>query len=57
VTGDRISSTQHRSPEEQAVLQQHGVLTTVCELQGSLFFGTTDKLFTDLEPDLKRCRT
>jgi SulP family sulfate permease len=56
VTGDRISSTQHRSPEEQAVLQQHGVLTTVCELQGSLFFGTTDKLFTDLEPDLKRCR-
>jgi len=56
VAGDRISSTQHRSPEEQAVLQQHGGLTTVCELQGSLFFGTTDKLFTELEPDLKHCR-
>jgi SulP family sulfate permease len=56
VAGDRISSTQHRFPEEQAVLQQYGGLTTVCELQGSLFFGTTDKLFTDLEPDLKRCR-
>jgi SulP family sulfate permease len=56
VTGDKISSTQHRSPEEQAVLQQQGGLTTVCELQGSLFFGTTDRLFTDLEPDLKRCR-
>jgi len=32
-------------------------LTTVCELQGNLFFGTTDRLFTELEPDLKRSRT
>ena len=56
IAGNRVSSTQRRSPEEQAVLQQQGVLTTVCELQGSLFFGTTDKLFTDLEPDLKHCR-
>jgi SulP family sulfate permease len=28
----------------------------VCELQGSLFFGTTDQLRTELEPDLKHCR-
>jgi SulP family sulfate permease len=56
VTGDRISSTQHRLPDEQAVLLQHGALTTVCELQGSLFFGTTDRLYTELEADLKRCR-
>jgi SulP family sulfate permease len=56
LTGDRISSTQHRSPEEQAVLQQRGSLTTICELQGNLFFGTTDQLFTELEPDLKHCR-
>ncbi len=56
LTGDRISSTQHRSPAEQAVLQQYGGLTTVCELQGSLFFGTTDQLFRELEPDLKHCR-
>ena len=56
VAGNRIFSIQHRSPEEQAVLQEHGGLTTVCELQGSLFFGTTDKLFTELEPDLKHCR-
>jgi SulP family sulfate permease len=54
--GNRISSTQHRLPEEQAVLEQHGSLTTVCELQGSLFFGTTDQLFNELEPDLQRCR-
>jgi len=36
---------------------QAGRLTTVCELQGNLFFGTTDRLFTELEPDLKRSRT
>jgi SulP family sulfate permease len=56
LTGDRISSTQRRSPAEQAVLQQCGGLTTICELQGSLFFGTADQLFTELEPDLKHCR-
>ena len=56
VTGDRMSSTQRRLVEEQAALQQHGAQTTICELQGSLFFGTTDRLFTELEPDLKRCR-
>ena len=56
MTGDKISSKQHRLPAEQAVLERHGSLTTVCELQGSLFFGTTDQLFNELEPDLKRCR-
>lgn len=56
ITGDRISSTQHRLSEEQAVLEREGALITVCELQGSLFFGTTDQLLTELEPDLKSCR-
>jgi SulP family sulfate permease len=56
VTGDRVSSKQHRLPAEQAILEQQGAQTTICELQGSLFFGTTDQLFTELEPDLKRCR-
>jgi SulP family sulfate permease len=56
VTGDHRSSTQRRLADEQAALQQHGALATICELQGSLFFGTTDRLFTELEPDLKRCR-
>ena len=56
VTGDRMSSTQRRLVEEQAALAQHGAQTTICELQGSLFFGTTDRLYTELEPDLKRCR-
>lgn len=56
INGSRISSTQHRLPPEQALLEQHGVQTVVCELQGSLFFGTTDQLRTELEPDLKLCR-
>jgi len=55
-TGDRMSSTRRRLPDERAALQQQGARTTICELQGSLFFGTTDRLFTELEPDLKQCR-
>ncbi len=54
--GNQISSKQHRLPAEIEVLQEYGTLTTVCELQGSLFFGTTDQLFTELEPDLKMSR-
>ena len=56
IAGNRISSTQHRLPAEQAILEKHGAQTTVCELQGSLFFGTTDQLFTELAPDLQHCR-
>jgi SulP family sulfate permease len=54
--GNQISSKQYRVPEEKEVLQMYGHLITVCELQGNLFFGTTDQLFTELEPDLKRSR-
>lgn len=56
ISGARLSSRQHRLPEEQAVLERRGDETTICELQGTLFFGTTDQLFTELEADLQRCR-
>lgn len=56
VYGDQISSKQYRVQEEKEVLQQYGRLITLAELQGSLFFGTTDQLFTELEPDIKRSR-
>ena len=56
VAGNRISSTQHRLPAQQAQLEEHGGQIVVCELQGSLFFGTTDQLRTELEADLKHCR-
>ena len=55
-TRSRMSSTQHRPPAEQTLLEQHGAMITVCELQGSLFFGTTDQLRTELTPDLSQCR-
>jgi len=51
--GSQTSSKQRRVEEETAVLAERGARTTVCELQGSLFFGTTDRLFTDLAQDLQ----
>jgi sulfate permease, SulP family len=56
MSGSQISSTQHRLPEEQKILERKGSETVICELEGSLFFGTTDKLQTQLEKDLKQCR-
>ncbi|MCU0241595.1 MAG: SulP family inorganic anion transporter [Vicinamibacteria bacterium] len=54
--GDRSFSKRQRLPEERAILEQQGALTVICELQGSLFFGTTDQLFTELQEDLARRR-
>jgi SulP family sulfate permease len=54
--GNQTFSKKQRLPEETAVLEQKGDRTTICELQGSLFFGTTDQLFTELEGDLKTKR-
>lgn len=51
--GNQTFSKKRRLPEEVAVLEQKGDQTVICELQGSLFFGTTDQLFTELESDLK----
>jgi SulP family sulfate permease len=55
--GHQISSKKQRLPAEKEALLQAGRQTTVCELQGNLFFGTTDRLFTELELDLKRSHT
>lgn len=51
-----VSSKRQRAAEEREWLQRHGHAVTVCELQGSLFFGTADRLFAELEGDLSRCR-
>lgn len=55
-TADHFSSTQHRLPDDQALLQQHGQCITICELEGNLFFGTTEQLRAELTPGLKQCR-
>jgi sulfate permease, SulP family len=54
--GDQVSSRKHRLTAEKALLVQHGRQTVVCELQGSLFFGTTDQLLTELDEDIRTCR-
>jgi len=56
VTGADISSTQQRLPGERAALAARGWETLVVELQGSLFFGTTDQLFSEIENDMRSCR-
>jgi SulP family sulfate permease len=50
--GNQCFSKQKRLPSEMKILEAHGDMTVVCELQGSLFFGTTDQLYTELEKDL-----
>jgi len=55
-TGAELSSTQQRLPVERAALTARGAETLVVELQGSLFFGTTDQLFSEIESDLRSCR-
>ncbi|MFA5137888.1 MAG: SLC26A/SulP transporter family protein [Elusimicrobiota bacterium] len=52
-SGDRMFSKQRRLPAEMEVLERDGGKTVVCELQGTLFFGTADQLFSELEQDLK----
>jgi SulP family sulfate permease len=54
--GNQVFSRQKRLPEEMAILVRRGGETLVCELEGSLFFGTTDQLFTQIEADLAKCR-
>jgi len=52
--GNQMFSKHVRLPEEQVVLEEHGEQTVIYQLQGSLFFGTTDQLYTALEPELKK---
>lgn len=56
VYGNQVFSKQVRLPEEMAVLEKLGDQAVVFELQGSLFFGTTDQLYTALDPELKTRR-
>ncbi len=55
-SGGAVFSKQVRLPDEMKLLQAHGAETAIFELQGSLFFGTADKLYDALEPELKARR-
>jgi len=47
-------SLRYRTQEERALLDEHGDRIQYVELRGNLFFGTVDRLFTELMPDLGR---
>jgi SulP family sulfate permease len=53
---NQMSSKTRRLPAEREILNRDGDQAVFCELQGNLFFGTTDQLFSQLEPDLRTCR-
>ena len=50
---NQVSSKTRRLDTELAILAQQGDQGVFCELQGDLFFGTTDQLYTQLEADLR----
>lgn len=54
--GGQLHSKRRRLPDELAILEAEGPRTAVYELQGALFFGTTDQLFSLIEPQLESYR-
>jgi SulP family sulfate permease len=52
-TGNLVHSKKIRSHEAMEILEKKGDLIKVYELNGSLFFGTCDKLQTELEKELE----
>jgi SulP family sulfate permease len=53
VSCNETFSKRVRTHEEMEILVTRGERGVVVELQGSLFFGTTNKLYSALEPELK----
>jgi len=53
---NQVSSKTRRLDSERKILDQFGWQGVFCELQGNLFFGTTDQLFSHLEADLRTKR-
>jgi SulP family sulfate permease len=55
--GKQRFSKRARLGHEMDLLEQRGDQTVMLELQGSLFFGTKDQLYTALEPELGKRAT
>ncbi len=49
LAGNQMSSKKIRLKHQREVLEVHGGVTLILELQGQLFFGTTDQLYSNLE--------
>ncbi len=54
IDGASRFSKRVRLRHEMELLEKRGSETAILELQGSLFFGTKDQLYTALEPELAR---
>ncbi len=52
VNGTGVFSKKMRTPEQLSFLEREGGKTLIVELQGPLFFGTTDQLIEKLNPEL-----
>ncbi len=50
---NQMSSNWHRPESETRILEQKGDQAVIFELQGSLFFGTTQQLYAQLDPEIK----
>lgn len=53
---DQVSSKTIRPDAERVILKEYGSQAVICELEGNLFFGTADQLFSQLEYDLRAKR-
>jgi len=51
-----VRSKRRRLADENELIDKHGQQAAVVQLQGNLFFGTTDQLFSELEADLSKLR-
>ena len=54
--GNKIFSKRIRTQAERELLAAEGDKTIVFELQGSLFFGTTDQLYGSIESDVQKAK-
>ena len=54
IYANQMSSTWYRSETEMRIIEEKGDQAVIFELQGSLFFGTTHQLYSELEPELGR---
>ena len=54
--GNQRFSKQVRLADEMKILHEQGQCAAIFELQGSLFFGTADQLYSAVEPELKSRR-
>lgn len=52
----RMPSKTRRDEAERGVLREVGDQGVICMLQGNLFFGTTDQLYTQLEEEIRTKR-